>query len=91
MAETRPIVYGRRVDRPRFVQRVVLRLLGGRAAEAERESRAWMVICPRCEHARSVWELGGVRYGARSKGKRQRLRCPACRETGWHRVERQGG
>ena len=73
---------------PSRTQRFVLRLLGARrAADAERESREWFVVCPGCDHARSVWDLGGVRYGAKSKGKRQRVRCPACGETGWHRYD----
>jgi predicted RNA-binding Zn-ribbon protein involved in translation (DUF1610 family) len=70
---------------PRLLQRLAVRLLG---TAAEQESREWMLVCPRCGHARSVWDLGGVRYKAASKGKRKRMRCPACGETGWHRVER---
>jgi predicted RNA-binding Zn-ribbon protein involved in translation (DUF1610 family) len=74
--------------RKSFTQRLVTGLLPWRAEEIERESREWLVICPNCGHERSIWELGGVRYGARSKGKRMRLECPACGRQGWHKVER---
>ena len=74
-----------------FFQRLAVRVAPGRAADIERESREWMVICPSCAHERSYWALGGVRYGAKSKGKRMRLQCPGCGARGWHRVERRAG
>jgi hypothetical protein len=41
------------------------RLLGPEAAAAmERESRAWLVICPDCGFSRSVRDMGGTRYKA---------------------------
>ena len=58
-----------------------------RAAEIERQSREWMLICPDCANERSYWEIGGVRYRAKSVGKRVRLACPACGRRTWHRVE----
>ena len=76
------------MQRPSLVQRLVLRLMPRRAAEIERESREWLVICPNCGFARSYWEIGGVRYKARSRGKRIGLRCPSCGKRKWHRVER---
>lgn len=72
-------------------QRLVKRFLGARAGEAERQSREWFVICPKCGHERSWWDIGGVRYGARSKGKRLGLRCPACGKFRMHKVERRPG
>lgn len=63
-------------------------LLPGRAAEIERQSREWLLICPGCGHERDYWEVGGVRYKAKSIGKRVRLTCPACRTRAWQRVER---
>lgn len=35
-----------------------------RRAAAEAESRRWKVICADCGHATSIWDMGGVRYGA---------------------------
>ena len=77
------------VDRPTGIQRLVLRLLPRRmAARAAQESKEWVAVCGACGHATSWWEMGGIRFGAASKGKRTRRRCAACGETGWQRVER---
>jgi rubrerythrin len=58
------------------------------AEAAERESREWFFVCRECGTARSYAELGGIRYGAYSRGKRTRLTCPACGVKRWHSVER---
>ena len=71
-----------------FIQRLVTRLAPHRAAEIERESREWLVTCPHCGHARSYWELGGVRYKAASKGKRMGIHCPSCGKRSMAPVER---
>ena len=63
-------------DRKSFAQRVVTKLLPRRAEEIERESREWLVSCPRCGYERSVWEMGGVRYRAWSKGKADVVQVP---------------
>jgi predicted RNA-binding Zn-ribbon protein involved in translation (DUF1610 family) len=73
---------------PSFVQRIAKRLFPGRAGDMEDESREWMLICPKCGHERSFWEIGGIRYKARSRGKRTGLRCPTCGKLRMHRVER---
>jgi hypothetical protein len=75
--------------RPRsLVQRIVTRLMPHRAAEIERESREWVASCPNCGRAKSIWELGGVRYKAASKGKRIRGHCSGCGRRVWAKVER---
>jgi len=67
----------------------VLRKLSPRQAEAaERESKEWTFICGECGHARSYWEVGGIRYKAASKGKRTVMRCPRCGVRRVHSVER---
>jgi len=71
-----------------FVMRVLGRVSPEHAVAAERESSEWFLICPGCGHARTYAEIGGVRYGASSRGKRVRLRCPVCGRGRWHRVER---
>ena len=78
-------------SRRSFVQRLVTRLMPGRAAEIERESREWIATCPHCGHERSYWDLGGIRYKAKSRGKRTGLRCPQCGKRGMHRVEHRPG
>ena len=50
------------------------------------ESRAWKMRCP-CGHQRSVWDLGGIRWGAAGNPKRL-LKCPACGRNTWHVTER---
>jgi uncharacterized C2H2 Zn-finger protein len=73
--------------RPSLTQRLVMRLMPGRAEEIERQSREWFVTCPHCGLERTYWDIGGVRYKARSQGKRIGLRCPSCGRRGMHAVE----
>lgn len=68
------------------MQRLVLRLSGARIEDVERESREWHLVCRKCEHARSVWDLGGIRYKARSRGMVVLTRCPACDDLNAHRM-----
>jgi len=70
------------------LQRVVTRFVDSETARAiEAHSRAWRVRCPHCAFERSIWDLGGIRYGA---GGRTRMlaRCPQCGRNGWHKVEK---
>ena len=73
---------------PSLTQRVLLRVMGSRAEAMERDSRAWIVTCPNCGLEQSIWDLGGIRYGAKSKGKRMGVKCRGCGERGLHTVER---
>jgi hypothetical protein len=66
-------------------------LMRSRAADIERESREWFVVCPHCGLERTYWDLGGVRYKARSRGKRLGARCPSCRKWSMHPVEHRPG
>jgi hypothetical protein len=78
-------------QRPSVTQRFVMRLLRGRASDIERESREWFVVCPNCGLERTYWDIGGVRYKARSRGKRLGLRCPSCGKRSMHAVEHRSG
>ena len=51
------------------------------------ESEDWMVQC-KCGHETSVWELGGIRYGGKSTGKRTLIKCQKCGKRTWHRFYR---
>ncbi len=63
---------------PSRTQRWVLRVMPrSRRADIERESRAWTMTCP-AGHVTSIWEMGGVRYRARSVGKLNHGRCATC-------------
>lgn len=55
-----------------------------RRADIEYESSQWMVACP-CGWEQSVWDLGGVRYGAKGE-KTQLRRCEACGKRERHQV-----
>lgn len=42
------------------------------------ESEKWLVTCLVCGTARNVWEIGGIRYKAISRGKVVGIYCPTC-------------
>ena len=70
-----------------FIQRVLMAVLPEASAKSmEAESREWMHTCG-CGHARSAWDLGGIRWGASGKPRRL-LQCPACGKWTWHVVSR---
>ena len=70
-----------------LIQRVLMWVLPEASAKSmEAESREWMHTCP-CGHARSAWELGGIRWGA-SGNPRRLLPCPVCGKWTWHEVSR---
>lgn len=54
------------------------------AAKMEAESRSWIVRCS-CGYARSIWDLGGIRWGAAGQPRRY-LSCPQCGKSSWHTV-----
>ena len=72
---------------PTLTQRIVMRLMPGSAEEMERQSREWFVVCPKCGFERTIWDMGGIRYKARSSGKRIGTRCPSCGKRSMHPVE----
>lgn len=57
------------------------------AARMEAEARAWIGRCP-CGFGQSMWERGGVRWGA-SERPRQVLKCPRCNAFTVHSVTRE--
>lgn len=64
---------------PSRIQRLFRRLLPRPRFEAmAADSHRWKVRCLTCGHERSIWELGGIRWGASSSGKRVLVRCPRC-------------
>jgi hypothetical protein len=42
------------------------------------ESKSWFLVHEVCGYSISVWEAGGVRYGAISSKKKVVGRCPQC-------------
>jgi RNase P subunit RPR2 len=76
---------------PTLTQRIVMRLMPGRAEDIERESREWLVVCPNCGFERSIWDMGGVRYKAKSRGKYVGAKCRSCGKRSMHPVEHRPG
>jgi tRNA A-37 threonylcarbamoyl transferase component Bud32 len=52
------------------------------------ESQQWHLVCD-CGHATSVWDRGGIRYGASGKPMKM-MSCPACGKFTTHRMEWRG-
>lgn len=52
------------------------------------ESQHWHLVCD-CGHATSVWDRGGIRYGASGKPMKL-MSCPACGKFTTHRMEWRG-
>ncbi len=70
---------------PTFIQRFFLAILPRTWAESMvADSRAWKAHCP-CGHARSIWDLGGIRWKATGNPKRM-IDCPGCGQLMWHNV-----
>ncbi|MCL4861664.1 MAG: hypothetical protein KJZ93_19755 [Caldilineaceae bacterium] len=62
-----------------LIQRLVVSLLPKRWSDAIRaESQSWVLRCSVCGTARSVWDMGGIRYKAASVGRRVVVRCGQC-------------
>ena len=51
--------------------------------KAETESRAWIGTCKHYGAENSIWDVGGLRYGAAGKPTKL-VRCPKCRKVGPH-------
>lgn len=53
----------------------------------EADSRLWMVRCS-CGLARSIWELGGIRWKASQSQTFSFMKCPQCGKRSWHKIIR---
>ncbi len=56
---------------------------------AEAESRQWIGVCNHCGSENSIWDIGGIRYGAAGRPTKL-VRCPKCRKPGAHTFEKRG-
>jgi ribosomal protein S27E len=52
------------------------------AHDMEMSSRQWMVKCPNCSKETSIWEMGGIRWGASGKSG-TRIKCAQCGKKSW--------
>lgn len=72
-----------------FIQKLVTNLLPAKWSAAMRaDSEKWLLTCPQCGAVHSVWDIGGIRYKATSKGKRVGVKCPACGQRSMMKMER---
>ena len=63
-----------------MLQRFFMAILPERWAESmKRDSQAWKIRCTKCDFMKSIWDVGGIRWKAYSRGKRTLIRCPHCR------------
>jgi hypothetical protein len=70
-----------------WIQRFFVAIFPRSWAESmEADSRRWMMRC-RCGFARSIWDLGGIRWKA-TGNPRQYRRCPQCGQRSWHIISR---
>ncbi len=51
--------------------------------KAEAESRQWIGKCSHCGAENSIWDIGGLRYGAAGRPTKW-ARCPKCTKVGAH-------
>ncbi len=69
------------------LQKVLTGILPGKwARDAEEESRNWVFTCS-CGSESSVWDAGGIRWGAAGNPVRF-MKCPSCGWTGIYRIFR---
>ena len=70
--------------------RIILqKLLSEKQFEKIKESsKKWLSICTKCGYSVSVWDSGGIRFGAASKGKRVLGYCPDCKSKRVFKVEK---
>jgi len=74
-----------------FIQKLVLTYLPQSWSNAiQAESESWLLRCSTCGTARSVWEMGGIRFKASSVGKMVWGRCPQCAQNRKMTLERKG-
>lgn len=71
-----------------LIQRLIARLPRKWYDAMRAESEEWIFTCPQCGLARSVWEIGGVRYKAVSAGKRSLVWCTNCKQLRWMPLNR---
>ena len=73
-----------------LIQKLFLAILPKSMADDMRaDSKSWIMVCRTCGERRSVWDAGGIRWGAYSKGKRTLCFCTKCDRYRWASWERE--
>lgn len=72
-----------------IIQKFVVSFLPRRWSEAIRaESQSWLLRCSTCGVTRSIWDAGGIRYKASSRGKSAMVWCAHCGQLRMMAIER---
>lgn len=67
-----------------WIQRFFVRLFPKKWAQSmEEDSRRWFMKCTHCDHERSYWEMGGIRWKAKGN-QRNFMKCINCGKRSWH-------
>jgi ribosomal protein S27E len=74
-----------------FIQKFMTSIVPRSLAQSiEAQSRAWMAKCGTCGEERSIWDHGGIRWGA-AGNPRRRLRCSRCARVTWQQLRNSQG
>ena len=70
-------------------RKILQKILSEQQFEKIKESsKQWFSICTKCGYSVSVWDSGGIRFGAASKDKRVLGFCPDCGKKRFFRLEK---
>ncbi len=62
-----------------LIQRLIMLLPKAWSDDIRADSEKWILTCSKCGTERSIWDIGGVRYKAYSRGKVTVTYCTTCR------------
>jgi len=57
------------------------------AESMEADSKAWKMRCLHCGFAKSIWDMGGIKWKAYGES-RNYMRCTHCGKRSWHKLSR---
>lgn len=72
-----------------LIQSLIMRLSGEKLAQRMRQqSQAYVATCKNCDQEFSIWDIGGIRYGASNSRKAAYVACPHCGTRQWAKFAR---
>jgi|AntRauTorckE6833_2_1112554.scaffolds.fasta_scaffold31464_2 RNase P subunit RPR2 len=64
-----------------MLRKILQKILSDNQFQKIKESsKKWFSVCNKCGYSISVWDSGGIRFKAASKGKRVLGSCPDCKK-----------
>lgn len=71
-----------------LIQRFFMAILPKSWGESMKyDSEHWQCRCTTCGTTRTIWEIGGIRWKAYSRGKISLIYCPTCKTLRAHAIE----